>query len=151
MTETFGSIEQLRAAAGTKVGPSPWYAVDQAQIDAFAEATGDHQWIHVDPHRAAEGPFGSTIAHGYLTLSLLPQFGTQLFRLDLGSARVNYGLNKVRFPAPVLVNARLRASAEFVELRSVGAGTQLTTRYTIELENSTKPACVAEMLTLVLP
>lgn len=108
----------------------------------------------MDPHgpeRAATGPFGSTIAHGYLTLSLIPQFSPQLFELRFGSARLNYGLNKVRFPTPVSVDGRLRASAEFLELRDVTAGAQLTTRYTIELENGTKPACVAESLTLLLP
>jgi acyl dehydratase len=151
VTATFASLADLQAALGTSTGPTPWLSVDQKRIDAFADATGDHQWIHVDPDRAAGGPFGRTIAHGLLTLSLIPQFGTQLFRLEFGSARVNYGLNRVRFPAPVLVEARLRASAVFLELRPITAGTQLTTRYTIELENSSKPACVADTLTLLLP
>jgi acyl dehydratase len=151
MTATFASLADLQAALGTPIGPTPWLPADQKRIDAFADATGDHQWIHVDPGRAATGPFGGTIAHGFLTLSLIPQFGTQLFRLEFGSARVNYGLNKVRFPTPVPVDARLRASAVFLALRPVAAGDQLTTQYTIELENSSKPACVAETLTLLLP
>ena len=151
MTATFASLADLRAALGTPIGPTPWLPVDQKRIDTFADATGDHQWIHVDPGRAGTGPFGGTIAHGYLTLSLIPQFGTQLFRLEFGSARVNYGLNKVRFPTPVPVDARLRASAAFLALRPDAAGHQLTTQYTIELENSSKPACVAETLPLLLP
>ncbi|NKQ55540.1 MaoC family dehydratase [Amycolatopsis sp. K13G38] len=151
MTTVFPAIGDLEAALGTTVGPTAWCTIEQDRIDAFAEATGDHQWIHVDPGRAAEGPYGRTIAHGYLTLSLIPRFGGELFRLDFGSARLNYGLNKVRFPAPVPVGSRLRARAEFLELRPVPAGTQLTTRYTIELDNAAKPACVAEMLTLLLP
>ncbi|WP_028849493.1 MaoC family dehydratase [Thermocrispum municipale] len=151
MTTEFSSLDDIRDAIGTPLGPTEWFPVDQQRIDMFAEATGDHQWIHVDRERAAQGPFGKTIAHGYLTLSLIPQFAGQLFRLNFGSARLNYGLNKVRFPAPVPVDARVRATAEFVELRSVSAGEQLTTRFTIELEGSAKPACVAEALTLLLP
>jgi acyl dehydratase len=151
VTRAFGSLEDVRAALGTSLGATPWIAIDQKRIDAFADATEDHQWIHVDRERAATGPFGGTIAHGYLTLSLIPWFGPQLFEFRFGSARLNYGLNKVRFPTPVPVDGRLRASAEFLELRDVAAGAQLTTRYTIELENGTKPACVAETLTLLLP
>ncbi|ONM46745.1 MaoC family dehydratase [Nocardia donostiensis] len=147
----FASVDDIRAALGTTIGPTEWMAVDQNRINAFADTTGDHQWIHVDTERAAAGPFGSTIAHGYLTLSLIPQFAAQLFRIEAGSARINYGVNKVRFPAAVPTDARLRASVEFVALKPGTAGEQLTTRYTIELENSHKPACIAETLTLLLP
>ncbi|MCD0449134.1 MaoC family dehydratase [Actinocorallia sp. API 0066] len=151
MTTPFGSLEEVRAALGTPLGPTPWLPVHQDWINEFGRLTGDQQWIHTDPDRAASGPFGTTIAHGFLTLSLVPQFGAQLFRLEFGSARVNYGLNRVRFPAPVPVDARVRAAAEFRELSPSGAGHQLTTQYTIELEGSAKPACVAETLTLLLP
>ena len=148
---TFDSLDALQAAIGSSLGPTPWFTVDQPRITAFADATEDHQWIHIDPARAATSPFGGTIAHGYLTLSLIPMFAGQLFQLEFGSARLNYGLNKVRFPAPVPVNSRLRATAELAELRPTAAGAQLTVRYTIELEHSAKPACVAEMVILLLP
>ncbi|MBK1783122.1 MaoC family dehydratase [Prauserella cavernicola] len=144
------SLDDVRAQLGTELGPTPWETVTQERIDAFAEATGDHQWIHVDAERAATGPFGGTIAHGYLTLSLLPLFGRQLFRLDAGTARVNYGVNKVRFPSPVPSGARVRATATFADLRDATGGAQLTTRYVVELEGADKPACVAESITLVL-
>ncbi|KAA9163241.1 MaoC family dehydratase [Amycolatopsis acidicola] len=151
MTTVFPARGDLEAALGTTLGPTPWFPIRQDHIDAFAEATGDHQWIHVDPGRAADGPYGRTIAHGYLTLSLIPRFGGELFRFDFGGARVNYGLDKVRFPSPVPVDAQVRASAQFLELRPVAAGTQLRTRYTIESDTGGKPACVAETLTLLLP
>jgi acyl dehydratase len=151
MTEKFSAIEDVERAIGSAMGPTSWFAVNQDRIDGFADATGDHQWIHVDIDRAADGPFGGTIAHGYLTLSLIPQFGAQLFKLDFGSARLNYGLGKVRFPAPVPAGARIRASAEFAGLKPLSTGSLLSTRYTIELENSPKPACIAEALTLLLP
>ncbi|MEV0149906.1 MULTISPECIES: MaoC family dehydratase [unclassified Nonomuraea] len=147
----FASLEEVESALGRPMGPSAWLVVDQERIDAFADATGDHQWIHVDAERAAAGPFGRTVAHGYLTLSLIPHFGQQLFRLDLGQARVNYGVNKARFPAPVPAGSRLRARASFAELRETAAGAALTTRYTIEIDGAPKPACVAETVTLVLP
>ena len=115
-------------------------------VDAFAEVTGDHNWIHVDPARAAEGPFGRTIAHGYFTLSLIPSFGHQLFSLDLEAVRLNYGLNKVRFPQPVPTGSRIRGRVAFLGLPPVAAGRQLVTRYTIEIEGQEKPACVAEAL-----
>jgi acyl dehydratase len=149
--KVFASVDDIRAALGTTMGPTDWMTIDQNRVDAFADATGDHQWINVDTKRAVAGPFGATIAHGYLNLSLIPQFAAQLFQLEFGGARINYGLNRARFPAPVPVGARLRASAEFVALNPVAAGEQLTTRYTIDLENGSKPACVAETLTLLLP
>ncbi|PXY29279.1 enoyl-CoA hydratase [Prauserella sp. PE36] len=145
------SLDDVRARLGTELGPTEWEPVSQERINAFAELTGDHQWIHVDVERAATGPFGGTIAHGYLTLSLLPLFNKRLFRLDAGSARVNYGLNKVRFPSPVPAGSRVRATASFVELRDLDTGSQLRTQYVLELEDAAKPACVAESVTLILP
>src|ERR1700739_4909083 len=118
----FADLDELRTAAGQVLGPSDWITVDQAQIDAFADATGDHQWIHVDPERAATGPFGTTIAHGFLTLSLMPVMLENLYRVDGVRMGVNYGLNKVRFPAPVPVDSRLRASAEIAEVGDVAGG-----------------------------
>ncbi|MET9262054.1 MaoC family dehydratase [Amycolatopsis sp. NPDC004079] len=149
MTRVFSSADEVRAALGEEIGPTEWFAVDQARIDAFAEATGDRQWIHTDPERAANGPFGSTIAHGFLTLSLIPFFSAQLVRLDFGSARINYGLGKVRFPSPVPVGSRLRARATFAEAKDSASGVTVTTRYTVELEGAAKPACVAETLVVV--
>jgi acyl dehydratase len=119
-------------------------------VDAFAAATGDHQWIHVDVERAARGPFGGTVAHGYLTLSLIPRFAATLFELATPGAKLNYGVNRVRFPHPVRVGGRIRARAEVAEVSAVPAGTQLVTRYTIEIEGEAKPACVAETVVLLL-
>jgi acyl dehydratase len=130
-------------AAGTVLGPTDWVEVDQTRIDAFAAATDDHQWIHVDPERAAAGPFGTTIAHGYLTLALLPAFLSQVFQ-PAASLTVNYGLNRVRFPSPVPVGSRLRARFQVEAVDEVAGGTQLTLAATIEREGGDKPACVAE-------
>ncbi|NGN66644.1 MaoC family dehydratase [Streptomyces sp. A7024] len=140
----FKSIEELKAAAGEQLGYSDWLEVDQKRIDLFAEATGDHQWIHVDPEKAASGPFGTTIAHGYLTLSLLPLFGPQLLAVEGVKMGVNYGTNKVRFPAPVPVGSRVRATARIVDIADVTGGAQLTVAFTIEREGGEKPVCVAE-------
>ncbi|MEV5831436.1 MaoC family dehydratase [Spirillospora sp. NPDC052242] len=142
----FGNLDDLRGARGDVLGTSDWLTVDQARIDAFAEATGDRQWIHVDPERAASGPFGATIAHGYLTLSLLPYFASQNYRIEGARMSVNYGVNKVRFISPVRVGSRLRGITELVEVGDLDAGAQLLFRTTIELEGSDKPACVAETL-----
>ncbi|MEW1655411.1 MULTISPECIES: MaoC family dehydratase [unclassified Streptomyces] len=140
----FGSIEELRAAVGEELGPSDWLTVDQARIDLFAQATGDHQWIHVDREKAAAGPFGTTIAHGYLTLSLLPVLVPQLLRVDNVTMGINYGTDKVRFPAPVPVGSRLRARGRIAEVTEVPGGVQLTTVVTVEREGGEKPVCVAE-------
>ena len=145
----FGSLAQVRAVRGEVIGPSEPLIVDQGRIDAFAVATGDHQWIHTDPVRAAAGPYGVTIAHGYLTLSLIPQFAAGLVSLDFGSARVNYGVNKVRFPAPVPVGSQLRATVTFTDINESAAGAVLTARYVID-GGAAKPACVAETLVLVV-
>ncbi|MFI7103090.1 MaoC family dehydratase [Streptomyces sp. NPDC050161] len=140
----FGSLDELRAAVGEDLGTSDWLEIDQKRIDLFAEATGDHQWIHVDEEKAAAGPFGTTIAHGYLTLSLLPALVPQLMRVDNVKMGINYGTNKVRFPATVPVGSRLRATARIAEVTEVPGGVQLTTTVTIEREGGDKPVCVAE-------
>ncbi|MFE5742496.1 MaoC family dehydratase [Streptomyces celluloflavus] len=140
----FGSLDELRAAVGEDLGTSDWLEIDQRRIDRFAEATGDHQWIHVDPERAAAGPFGTTIAHGYLTLSLLPALVPQLMRVDNVTMGINYGVNKVRFPATVPVGSRLRASARIAEVTEVPDGVQVATTVTVEREGGGKPVCVAE-------
>jgi acyl dehydratase len=130
--------------AGDVYGPSSWVEVPQERIDAFAEATGDHQWIHTDPERAKDGPFGSTIAHGYLTLSLLPVASYEVVPRQGGSMSINYGLNKVRFPAPVPVGSRLRATFEVLDVDEQEWGGQATMRATIERDGGEKPVCVAE-------
>ncbi|MFE7126505.1 MaoC family dehydratase [Streptomyces sp. NPDC057617] len=140
----FTSADELRAGVGEQLGHSDWLEIDQKRIDLFAEATGDHQWIHVDPERAASGPFGTTIAHGYLTLSLLPVFVPQILRVENVTMGINYGTNKVRFPSPVPVGSRLRASAVLKEAVEAGGGVQITTLVTVEREGGEKPACVAE-------
>ena len=147
---TFTTTEELEAAVGQELGTTDWIEVDQHRVDLFADATDDHQWIHVDQERAAAGPFGGTIAHGYLTLSLIPMLSSQIFAVDTPGARLNYGLNKVRFPMPVRVGARIRARATLVSLTDVPAGKQLTVAYTIEVEGEAKPACVAETVVLLL-
>ncbi|GAA3745825.1 MaoC family dehydratase [Streptomyces tremellae] len=147
MTEPriFTSAEELRAGTGEQLGYSEWVEVDQQRIDLFADATGDHQWIHVDPEKAAAGPFGTTIAHGYLTLSLLPSFLPQVLRVENVRMAVNYGTNKVRFPAPVPVGSRLRATAVLTDVAAAGDGAvQVTARVTVEREGGEKPVCVAE-------
>jgi acyl dehydratase len=146
----FGSLDELSAAAGEEIGPTDWVTITQQQVDTFADATGDRQWIHVDPSRAAAGPFGSTIAHGYLTLSLVPTLGAQLFEIRTTGVRLNYGVNKVRFPHPVPVGSRIRATATLAEVTDVPAGKQIVTRYVIEIEGVAKPACVAETVVLLL-
>lgn len=147
---TFTSTDELEAALGEDLGATDWIEIDQQRVDLFADATDDHQWIHVDEERAAAGPFGGTIAHGYLTLSLIPMLSTQIFSVDTPGARLNYGLNKVRFPTPVKVGARVRGRASIVGLTDVPAGKQLTVAYTIEVEGEAKPACVAETVVLLL-
>ena len=147
----FTSLDEVSAAAGEEIGTSDWLTVDQDRVDAFADATGDHQWIHVDVERAKDGPFGGTIAHGYLTLSLVPYLGSQVFGLETPGAKLNYGVNKVRFPSPVPVGSRIRAHVAFGEVTDLPAGKQLTIRYSIEIEGGDKPGCVAETVVLLLP
>jgi acyl dehydratase len=138
--------DEVRAAVGTHLGYSAWLDIDQQRVDLFAEATGDHQWIHVDPQRAATGPFGGTIAHGYLTLSLSNLFLPQIVEVQGFAMGVNYGTNKVRFPAPVRVGSRIRGGAEMTEVAEVKGGLQTTIVITIEVEGETKPACVIESI-----
>ena len=140
-------VDAARAAIGTHLGYSDWMEVTQDRVNQFADATGDHQWIHVDVQRAAAGPFGSTIAHGYLTLSLTPLFLAEIVRFKGWSMAVNYGVDKVRFPSPVKVGARVRGGAELVEVTDVaGGGVQTKTLVTVEVEGQEKPCCVVESL-----
>ncbi|MEV6218213.1 MaoC family dehydratase [Nocardia sp. NPDC051833] len=147
---TFDGIAELEAAVGSHVGYSEWHTVTQAQINAFADATGDHQWIHIDTEKAANGPFGTTIAHGYLTLSLVPLLVAQVYRVEGVRMAVNYGANKLRFPAPVPVDSKVRAGIELVSVVAGAAGHLVTTKIVIETEGGDKPACVVESLTLVV-
>jgi acyl dehydratase len=147
---TFSTYDELSAAVGEELGTSEWLEVTQDRVDAFADATGDHQWIHVDVARAKDGPFGGTIAHGYLTLSLVPYLGSQVWSLETPGARLNYGVNKVRFPTPVKVGSRVRAHVSLAEVSDVAAGKQLQVKYVIEIEGQDKPACVAETVVLLL-
>jgi acyl dehydratase len=147
----FTTFEELEAAAGEELGTSEWITVDQRRVNQFADATGDHQWIHVDVERAKDGPFGGTIAHGYLTLSLVPWLGSQVFTLQTPGAKLNYGVNKVRFPNPVLVGSRIRCHVKIATVTDIPKGKQLTVQHTIEIEGQDKPACVAETVVLLLP
>jgi acyl dehydratase len=146
----FKTVDELAAAVGEAIGPTDWLTIDQKRVNLFADATGDHQWIHVDVARAKDGPFGGTIAHGYMTLALVPWFASQLFLLETRGAKLNYGVNKVRFPNIVKVGARLRCTAAVAEVAPHTAGKQLTMRYTIEIEGEEKPACVAETVVLLM-
>ncbi len=146
----FENLDEVKAGVGTHLGHSDWLTIDQERIDRFADATGDHQWIHVDPDRAKDGPFGATIAHGYLTLSLSNYFLPQILDVRGVSMGVNYGMNKVRFPAPVTVGSRLRAGAELAAVAEIAGGVQTTVVITIEIEGSDKPACVIESLSRYL-
>jgi acyl dehydratase len=140
--------DELKAAAGTHVGESDWLTVDQARIDTFADATDDHQWIHVDQEKAKSGPFGTTIAHGFLSLSLLVPLAAQVYRVDGVKMGINYGLNKVRFTSPVPVGSKVRASVDVDDVTEVkGGALQVTLKVTIEIEGSERPAVVAEWLT----
>jgi acyl dehydratase len=147
----FESLEQLSSSVGEQLGYSDWHEVTQQQVQLFADATGDHQWIHLDAERAAAGPFGTTIAHGYLTLSLLPMLTAQVYRVDGVRMGVNYGLNKVRFPAVVPVGSRLRAGVQLIDVSTRPNGVQVTFTVTIERDGGDAPVCVAEALALLVP
>ncbi len=138
--------EDLADQVGARLGPTQWLAIDQARIDRFAKATDDHQWIHVDPVAAADGPFGATIAHGYLTLALVNRFLPELLTVANASMGVNYGCEKVRFPSPVRVGSRIRGSGVLVSVERVGGGLQVLVRVTVEIEGQERPACVADTL-----
>ncbi len=134
----------LQPLVGQVIGESDWVTIDQQRINLFADATGDHQWIHIDPEKAAKGPFGTPIAHGFLTLSLIPDLSAKAMRVNDTRMGVNYGLNRVRFPAPVPVDSRVRAVIKLVSYEPIEGGAQVTTEVTIEREGSSKPVCVAE-------
>ena len=150
MTPVYARPDELPGAVGTHLGYGDWITVDQDQIDLFAEATGDHQWIHVDPVRAAAGPFGATIAHGYLTLALTNQMLPDLVRVDGISMGFYYGTNKVRFPSPVVVGSRVRGGAELIQVDEVSGGYQAVIRITVEVEGSDRPACVVDSVSRFL-
>lgn len=142
--------QEVAESVGSELGVSEWVQISQERIDVFADATGDRQWIHVDPERAAEGPFGATIAHGYLTLSMLPFLGAQVYAFAGDVARVNYGLNKVRFMAPVRVGSKVRSRVSVVDVQDTERGQQVTLRHQIEIKGQDKPACVAETVTVLI-
>ena len=144
---THYALADLAALSGQEIGRSGWIVVEQSHIDQFAHATGDQQWIHVDPARAAAGPFGTTVAHGFLTLSLLSQLFSAAVAFDDVRLSVNYGLNRVRFPSPVPVGSRLRGVCVLDTFETIAGGAQVTTTITVEREGGTKPACVAEWVT----
>lgn len=147
---TFAGLGAVRASSGADLGTSRWIDVPQGRIDAFAEATEDRQWIHTDPVAAEEGPFGAPIAHGYLTLSLLSAFLEDLLVIDGVGMAVNYGLNKVRFPAPVPAGSRIRGRGRLTSVEEISGGIQTTTGVTVERDGSDKPVCVAEIVTRFL-
>ena len=145
--KTFQTLAELAACVGQEVAVSDWLTITQQQVNLFAEATGDHQWIHVDPEKAAAGPFGGPIAHGFLTLSLLPKFFESSFEITGSRMGVNYGLNKVRFTSPVPVGSRLRARMKLLASEPIANdGVQMTWEVTVEREGSAKPVCVAQSL-----
>ena len=144
--KSFKHLSEMQAMVGEHVGTSDWITVSQERVNLFADATGDHQWIHIDPERAAKGPFGTTIAHGFLTLSLLPEMSASAMEVLDTRMGVNYGLGKVRFPAPVPVGSRLRGHFKLTKFEPLEGGAQLTVEVTMEREGSDKPVCVAESL-----
>jgi acyl dehydratase len=145
---TFASAADFEAAKGQHVGVSEWHTVTQEQVNLFAEATGDHQWIHVDVEKAAGGPFGGTIAHGFLSLSLLAAFGPEVYTVRGARMAINYGLDRVRFLTPVRVGARVRDSADIVDVVSTDGGVRVTMRHTVEIDGAPKPALVADAIVL---
>ncbi len=146
MATVLHGIDEIRGAAGRHLGYSDWLTMDQERVNRFADATGDHQWIHVDVERATAGPFGAPIAHGYLTLSLSNLFLPQILQVDGVGMGLNYGTNKVRFMSPVRVGDRIRGGGELVEVTDVPGGVQTLVRITIEVDGNPKPACVIESL-----
>lgn len=147
MTATFSSALALEQALGRSLGVTEWLSIEQQRVDTFADATGDHQWIHVDPQKAGEGPFGGTIAHGYLTLSLVNYFLPQLMQVENLQMGVNYGCDRVRFPAPVRVGARIRGSGEITQVETLANGAvQVVVRVTVEVEGSDRPGCVVDTI-----
>ncbi|MGH7721942.1 MAG: MaoC family dehydratase [Candidatus Dormibacteria bacterium] len=146
----FDTLDDVRMAAGTELGVSDWHAVTQEQIDAFAQATGDHQWIHVDAARAAGGPFGTTIAHGFLSLALTPMLVREIYSVQGVRLAINYGANRVRFPAPLPSNSEVRARARLETADDVPGGLQVVTHVEIEVRGAEKPCCVADLVSRLL-
>jgi acyl dehydratase len=146
VVKKFSGLDEFVAAQGSQLGPTDWLEVTQDRVNLFADATDDHQWIHVDPERAANGPFGGTIAHGLLTLSLLPHFTRQLYTVDNIAMAINYGYNKVRFITPVRVGSKIRARAEIAKVDQLEGAVQATVTVTVEIDGSDKPAAVAESI-----
>ena len=146
MAVTFDSVQSVLAARGQQLGSSEWLTISQERVNLFADATDDHQWIHVDPDKAKQGPFGAPIAHGYLTLSLISRFLPELAELRNLKMGVNYGTNKVRFPNAVKVGSRIRAHGELIEAEEVAGGVQAVIRVSVEIEGEDKPACVADTI-----
>ena len=144
--KVFKDLNEFAEALGSQLGPTEWLEIGQDRVNLFADATDDHQWIHVDPERAAGGPFGAAIAHGLLTLSLLPHFSQQLYRVDNIALAVNYGYNKVRFISPVKVGSKIRARGEITSVNQLEGAVQATTTITVEIEDSAKPAAVVEAI-----
>jgi acyl dehydratase len=143
----YATLDELRALVGSEIGVSDWITVTQERIDKFADATGDHQWIHVDAERAAQGPYGTTVAHGFLTLSLLPELSQNAYAVQNTRMGINYGLNRVRFPAPVKSGSRLRGRFKLLAWEPLpDNGAQLTVEVTMEVEGGSKPVCIAESL-----
>jgi len=151
MATIFDNPAALLDSVGQHLGYSEWLEIDQQRIDLFADATGDHQWIHVDPEKAAEGPFGKTIAHGYLTLSLANLFLPEIMQVDNVSMGVNYGCDKVRFPSAVPVGSRVRGGGEIISAEEMKGGVQVVVRITIEIEGGDRPACVIDTISRFFP
>lgn len=146
----FKDVDELAAAKGEVLGTGEWREITQEAVNMFADATGDHQWIHVDVEKAKAGPFGGPIAHGYMTLSLIPVLVRDIYTIENVAMVVNYGSNKVRFPSPVRVGARVRATSELLDITEVQGGKQAVTKVTVEIEGSDKPACVAEIVSRIV-
>lgn len=151
MPRVFKTPFELETAVGERLGESQWLTIDQQRVNLFADATGDHQWIHVDPEKAKDGPFGGTIAHGYLTLSLVNMFLPEIIDVQGISMGVNYGADKLRFPAPVKVGSRVRGVGELIAVENVKGGVQSTVRVTVEIEGSGRPACVVDTISRYFP
>ncbi|MFQ3201233.1 MAG: acyl dehydratase [Zhongshania sp.] len=151
MSTVFKQPQELFSAVGAELGASDWLELDQQRINLFADATGDHQWIHVDPERAVDGPFGKCIAHGYLTLSLVNLFLPQIVDVQGISMGVNVGCDRIRFPAPVPVGSRVRGSGELISVEEIKGGVQAVVRVTVEIEGSDKPGCVADTISRFFP
>lgn len=146
----FKDLDELQAAVGETIGPTDWVPITQKRVNAFADATDDHQWIHVDRERAAASQFGGTIAHGYMTLSLLPMLASQLFVIEHRGAKLNYGVNKVRFPAPVPVDSKIRATVTIASVEDVPVGKRVILNYVVEVDGQDKPGMVAESVVVML-